>query len=137
MCLSPGILKSQHNYSSPITFNLQPILHLAGVGMPCGLELLTAKAATALAFPRWGCHLFQVGSCCCGLHRPPLHCENHCLCTDHLSVLPLLLLHHELPSSTLTKKGREGIRTVIPLTGPQDGPGRVSLSGPLLWDLAF
>lgn len=57
--------------------------------MPWGLELLTAKAATVPAFPRWGCHLFQVGSCCCGPHCPPLHCESHCLCPDHLSILPL------------------------------------------------
>lgn len=30
MYLSVGTLKSQHNYSSPIKFNLQPILHLTG-----------------------------------------------------------------------------------------------------------
>jgi hypothetical protein len=28
-------------------FNLQPILHLAGVGVLCGMELLKAKAAMA------------------------------------------------------------------------------------------
>lgn len=30
MYLSVGTLKSQHNYSSPIKFNLQPISHLTG-----------------------------------------------------------------------------------------------------------
>lgn len=73
--------------------------------MPCGMELLTAKAATALAFPRWGYHLFQVGKLLLWTPLPSLHRGSHCLRTDHLSFLPLPLLHPGLPSRALTKDG--------------------------------